>query len=433
MNLTRWIIVLALMLGASSRPGRAEQGPTRSEPRTFQLVRKPLECDMRRFGGLPMRRTPRFRTRQGGLEGFEAAQVAETTMPPDLAEGRKIAVVLAKKASDDTVYDWLLVDANGDSRFDDAEQFHLRQGQKSVQIQHRQDDYLLAMVMPVAIGPVKGAKGSPRWLALHIYQHRGRPHIRVADVTLLTGKVAFGDVEVPIGITRADPKLKSEFRSVPEITDANRGKLDFYVASQILFDANSNGRFEPTYFYDMGAENRWLTRLVRLGETWYELDIARDGASVRIQVVQPKLGKLTVPEGVAEVSIVGPEFATKWVDESQRDLILPVGGYYVYAYRYQHGGVSLYTRDTAAKAPFEIKAEETTRLDVGGPLGLTVDASQGRGRSSTLHLQLNVLDQAGREVASLSSGKRHQRPPAPRFKIVNAAGKTIHSGKFEYG
>lgn len=433
MNITRLLVACLVAAGAMSDVARAGERAGNTKPRTFQLERKPLECSVRVLHGLPRLPMPRVKTRRGGIEGFDAAEVAATTLPQEMVDRRDITVLLAKKQSGQTLYDWLLIDSNANDRFDEGEAYKLAQGERAVHIERSRGDYQSAWITPIEIIPPPRSNLPPRWVALSLYQRRGSAYFRAVDVTLLTGKVAFGEVEVQIGITRARPGQGSDYRMVPDLRQKDPKAVSYYIASQILFDANGNGRFEPTYFYDMGAENRWFTRLVCVGGTWYEMGLARDGTSVRIQGVAPKLGKLAVPEGTSEISVVGPEFAAKWVKGNDRALVLPAGPYFVFTYRHDQGGVGLYARDLYIEAPFDVRPDKVTEIALGGPLGLAVTSSHRGGRASQLRLQLKMLDQAGRKVASMSSGERRQRPPAPRFKIVDGRGRTVDSGKFEYG
>ncbi|MBN1345312.1 MAG: hypothetical protein JXQ73_21645 [Phycisphaerae bacterium] len=54
-------------------------------------------------------------------------------------------------------------------------------------------------------------------------------------------------------------------------------------------------------------------------------------------------------------------------------------------------------------------------------------------RPEQIYLQLAVRDRADREVTNAASVGLGRRLPKPRFKIVDAAGKTVHSANFEYG
>ncbi|OPZ98909.1 MAG: hypothetical protein BWY71_01128 [Planctomycetes bacterium ADurb.Bin412] len=76
----------------------------------------------------------------------------------------------------------------------------------------------------------------------------------------------------------------------------------------------------------------------------------------------------------------------------------------------------------------EIKPEETTVLQPGPPLTLKADVNR-RGRN--VSIGFTIVGRAGEEYETVV--KNGKRTPTPTVKIVDSEGKTLASGKFEYG
>jgi len=76
----------------------------------------------------------------------------------------------------------------------------------------------------------------------------------------------------------------------------------------------------------------------------------------------------------------------------------------------------------------EVKPEETTVLQPGPPLTLKADVNR-RGRN--VSIGFTIVGRAGEEYETVV--KNGKRTPAPMVKFVDSGGKTLGSGKFEYG
>ncbi len=76
----------------------------------------------------------------------------------------------------------------------------------------------------------------------------------------------------------------------------------------------------------------------------------------------------------------------------------------------------------------EVKPEETTVLQPGPPLTLKADVDR-HGRY--VSIGFSIVGRLGEEYSSVV--KNGKRTPTPTVKIVDSGGKTLASGKFEYG
>jgi len=343
-------------------------------------------------------------------------------------------MVLARSNDKQEGYDRLYVDADGDGRFGSGECHSLSRTDAPRLMMFRTSDGGEMTFREVGECRVKvvgglGTGGATVWVDVRVSLGQNRAYVRCTDVTCAMGKVRLGGRDIRLALYYRD-SAKSLGRAVELPDRGARGrKRGIQTGCQVLFDINGNGVFDDLDLSGIGPENRWLTRLIRFRGKYHELAVGQGGRSIRITPSKTKVGTLRIPDGLASASLVGPGFAMR-VTNQDRQIELPVGRYVVMAYACQTTAGSLRVRDVMADAVVEIKPGQTTRLEVGAPLVMTV--TQNRLRSDSLRLALKVLDRAGRRVANVQTSNK-QRPPPPRFKIVDAAGKTVLSDAFKYG
>ncbi len=346
-------------------------------------------------------------------------------------------MVLVRSNDKQEGFDRLYVDADPDGRFGPGECHSLSRTEAPRLMIFRDTDggqMTFREVGECRVKVVVGSKtgGTSIWVHVRVSLGQDRAYVSFTDVTCAMGKVRLADRDIRFALYYRDlARSPDRLGRAVELPDpsARGARRRIQTGCQVLFDINGNGVFDDLDLAGIGPENRWLTRLIRFHGKYYELAVGLGGRSVRITPSKTKVGTLKIPDGVASASLVGPAFATRVTNED-RQIELPVGRYVVMAYLCQTDAGLLRARDVRADAVTEIKPGQITRLELGAPLGMTV--TQSRLGGDHIRLGLKVLDRAGRQVTNVqTSGK--QRPPAPRFKIVDAAGKVVLSHAFKYG
>ncbi len=423
------IAVLAVGVVLSAPYGSTALAEADQAGSVFKLQREPLpvsragEVPMKGYGISPITEMP---------PGIDAVEAMGTKVKLGMAGLDRLWVVLAKSSRKQKRHDRLYVDTNGDGRFERAECYDITRTKKPVRVLRSERQYHYVEVTPIKLVGKQGA--SPYWIGLLTYQYERGAYIRCGSVTCATGKVRFGDKDLRLAIY--EPSLSGRFDRGIDLPGEEAGGMG--SCCQLLLDANGNGQFDRLNLRDMGFENRWLTRLVRIGGTYYELKVAADGGSIRITPSKPKVGTLKIPEHVGSASVIGPAFATI-VTSKDKQLELPAGTYAVHRYEYRRGSDTLHAAGLKEEGQFEIKAGQTASFRAGAPLRLGVicrsDAPNTQGSRNlapkNVRISMALEDCAGRRVQDLRTGTG--RPPAPRLKIVGPTGKTVLDAAFKYG
>jgi hypothetical protein len=209
----------------------------------------------------------------------------------------------------------------------------------------------------------------------------------------------------------------------------------------LAIDYNNNGRFDSESYGV--SEVQPLTKLIQLQNGYYSVQVAADGSSVSLDQDQPVLGKLDLGKQEADLVVMSENGMFRLAYAGQ-PCSLPVGKYrlvYVTLRATDEKKVkwSLQGRGPDKKpAEFEVTADRVVSLKFGPPLSLTTSERTGRSLLSgrTVSFGISCKDALGIEYqagADRSGPGKLGRSSAPSVKIVDEAGKTASTGKFEYG
>ena len=210
-----------------------------------------------------------------------------------------------------------------------------------------------------------------------------------------------------------------------------------------LFDANANGAFDDASLDVQSSDRVKISagsafvigragKYVQLGESIRQLQVARDGAFVRIGPAadQSRFGTVEVPEGMERIS-AGGENGLLFPTVDQGEAKLPVGKYRLNHWEMRRtddsGGVWEMTGALSSLA-FEVTDQGPAKLEIGEPVVGSVSVR----KQNTAH---NFSDPTlkgshGERITLTRSG---QTPPAPAVRIKNADGSYNKVFGFEYG
>ena len=209
-----------------------------------------------------------------------------------------------------------------------------------------------------------------------------------------------------------------------------------------LVDGNANGTFDDlaqdpddcdriVIEGDKGGE-RFLGRMLEVGDQLYAFEAARDGAFVKVLPAKDVArGQVRVPDAISEFTAVGApgHFIRK---PAQGQSTLPAGKYRVHHWtidRADDRGAKwqLSGSGSSTFGNFEVAASQPVTLDIGEPVLAALTATENTGGAA---FSLRLKGRLGESVEVLKGG---QRPRAPQLNLASAGSAFRATHTFEYG
>ena len=201
-------------------------------------------------------------------------------------------------------------------------------------------------------------------------------------------------------------------------------------------DLNGNSKFD----YDKPgvSELMPLSRLVKVNESYYHLDVAEDGQTVEFRKATPAFGTLDFGDKNVNVRL--------WSDAGHQHLINSKGKWRLPAGKYSAVELKLTERDSAGNkwlfdtekarggagagelGAFEVRPDETTSFKIGPPFQARTSMEK-HGRDAWVRFYLE--GRAG-ELYVPGAKKNGKEVPEPQFQIIAAGGQTVHSAQFGF-
>ncbi|MBI5384337.1 MAG: hypothetical protein HZA90_06575 [Verrucomicrobia bacterium] len=212
-----------------------------------------------------------------------------------------------------------------------------------------------------------------------------------------------------------------------------------------LIDGNVNGVFNDLALKshdcdririgedkDENADERYLGRLLEVDGQFYQIEVARDGAFIKVKKAENlALGPVRVPTTISQLTAVGEngQFLRK---PANGEFSLPAGRYTVHNWaidRKDSKGAAWKLSGSASSdsAEFEVAAAQATPLQVGEPVLASLSATESK---SAVAFGLRLKGSLGESIEIL---KGTQRPRAPQLLVASAGSSFRATNTFEYG
>ncbi len=328
---------------------------------------------------------------------------AQWTTPMDPA-GRWLCLDRTRKSG---LYDRVYFDTTGNGRLDD---------QTPVGTTH--SDQYNAYFEPVRV-VFKGEDGPITYhLVFRFAQYGpGEPDLMVSSGGYYAGKVDIGGKKRQIELI--DENVNGTFNDRSAAMNESDG---------VMVDGDKVGE-------------RRLGKLLEVDGQFYQIEVARDGAFVKLQKAENvKVGPVRVPEAIIEFVAFGENghFVRK---PSKGEFTLPVGQYRIEDWKINKKDargaaweLSAYGFNDTAR--FEVFAGKPVSLEVGEPMRAVLEIQKPMAQPG-LKVATNELTFSlrfeGRYGESLQIMKGRERPPGPRLTLTSLDGTYRHTNTFEFG
>ena len=209
-----------------------------------------------------------------------------------------------------------------------------------------------------------------------------------------------------------------------------------------LIDANVNGTFndralEPSDCDCVAVDGdkvgeRYLGKLLEIGDQIYRIEVARDGAFVKVQKADDLvLGSVRIPEGISEFVAFGENghFVRKAV---KGEFKLPVGKYQVHSWtisrKDSRGASWQLTGEGSPDSPrFDVASDKPAVLDTGEPVRAVM-----RHDDATNPVSFDLAFK-GKLNETVAIRKGDQNPPGPKLVLASLDGTYRVTNTFEFG
>ncbi len=204
----------------------------------------------------------------------------------------------------------------------------------------------------------------------------------------------------------------------------------------IAIDLNGNSKFD---FDKPGvSELMPLSRLVKVGEKYYSLDVAADGQSIEFRRAKPAFGTLDLGDENVALRL--------WSDAGHQHMTSPKGKLRLPAGKYSAVELKLTRKDSAGNkwlfdtekarggsgagelGAFEVRPDETTSFEIGPPFQAKTSMKKS-GQDAQIRY---YLEGRSGELYVPGAKKNGKEVPDPQFQIIAAGGKTVHSAQFGF-
>jgi hypothetical protein len=264
------------------------------------------------------------------------------------------------------------------------------------------------------------------------FYNYGSPSVSFQSAAYREGKVRIDGKRFKVALF--DDTVNGQFNDTFEVPEGRRREGTIYGrCDAIVIDLDKDGKFDKNY--DGSPEHLSLGKYMVVGGQCLDVDVQPDGRGLTLRPTTASCGHVTIPGG-GWVDLLGDDGPLKVAGEGESQV--PVGEYRVLrcvaaATDEQGEEWSVAGRGEWKQDPICVSEGSTTQLVVGAPLMAKVNVEKRSARE--YRFSLDVRGQGGEaySVGRIEMPGEDERPEPPTFKVVDAKGDEVVSGKFEYG
>ena len=315
--------------------------------------------------------------------------------PMDPSGGRWLCLDRSRKSGP---YDRLYIDSNGNGRLDDK-----------TPLQARIESYTANF--PPARLVFKGEDGPITYhLVFEFYQYEMNAAQLLASAGgWYEGVVNFDGVKKRLHLI--DGNVNGTFNDIAP---------DPYESDRVQIEGDKTGE-------------RYLGRMLEVDGKFFRIEVARDGAFVKVQKVEnATLGQVSVPTNISEFVAFGENghFVRQPVNGQ---FTLPAGHYRIFQWtinrKDEKGAAWTLTGSSfPITASFDVAADKTAALEIGEPVQAVLGATEAANRQINFSLRFE-----GRQKESIQMLRGGERPAGPKLILANAGGTLVSTNTFEFG
>jgi hypothetical protein len=241
------------------------------------------------------------------------------------------------------------------------------------------------------------------------------------------GKILLGDAiyEVRVVDGNFDEKYGKIFS--PPVERIWRPECDSFA-----IDLNRNAKLDFNYYNQ--SELMPLGRMVKVGNSYYSINVAESGQSLELNKAQPDFGKLDLGNEKVKLKLWS-NAAQQYFSNINSSVKIPTGIYQAIfielGQRDSKNNTWDFTcyRDTGALKNFEITKNKTTSIKIGPPFKIETTTRPIRDK---VNIDFKLIGQASEQYRP-DFKRNGVRVSPPVVRIIDQQGGEVDSGRFKYG
>jgi hypothetical protein len=250
--------------------------------------------------------------------------------------------------------------------------------------------------------------------------------IQVYPVDSYNGKIRLGGKVYEVLLMDSD--YDGQYRTIFSAECVQQRWPD---CDSIAFDYNQDGLFRHVSFHSM--EEIPLPRMLKIEGQYYAVDLSEDMRCLTLVNTEPEFGTVVFSVPNINVCLLSDAFSG-YIDTNNGAYSLPAGHYSTHRFKtrvkVEDDEWEMNCRyNTGQLKYFEIKPEQTTRLEFGPPLTAKVEVLR---QESEISLDLKLFGSGG-EMYQPNILRNSEVVKEPSFSIVDENDTVLETGRFKYG
>jgi hypothetical protein len=252
-------------------------------------------------------------------------------------------------------------------------------------------------------------------------------YITVCPADYRKGKVLLADAVYDVRVLDGNFDEKYDGIFSPPVENIWRPECDSFA-----IDLNRNGRIDFNYYNQ--SELMPLSRMIKVGDSYYKINIAENGESIELNKIRPDLGTLDLGSEKIKLKLYS-DAAQQYIISLGENIKLPAGRYQAFFLELSRKDSKNNTwdfasyLDTGSLKNFQISKNQTTSFKIGPPFKIETTTRKSGDR---VNINFKLIGQEDAQYGP-DFKRNGKRVSPPVFKIIDEQGNVIYSGKFEYG
>ncbi|MBN1806598.1 MAG: hypothetical protein JW837_15220 [Sedimentisphaerales bacterium] len=252
-------------------------------------------------------------------------------------------------------------------------------------------------------------------------------YITLCPAEYRKGKVLLGDALYEVRVLDGNFDEKYDKIFSPPVENIWRPGCDSFAV-----DLNRNKKVDFNYSHH--SELMPLGRMVKVGNSYYNINITEKGRSIELNKIRPDFGILDLGNEKIKLKLWS-DAAQQYITGFGENIRIPAGRYQAFFLELSRKDSKNNTwdftsyRDTGSLKNFEITKDRMTSFKIGPPFKIETTM---RNSGDRVNINFKLIGQASEQYGP-DFKRNGKRVSPPILKIIDERDNVVYSDRFEYG